>query len=368
MSLKERIVRRIAAEGPISVADYMALCLADPKDGYYTRDEPGADRFGGDQFGKWGDFITAPEVSQMFGELLGLWCVDAWTRLLGKAAPLNLIELGPGRGTLMADALRAARASPEFLKAARIHLVEIGPSLKRKQRTALAGLDVVWRDGFDAVPDGPFLLLANEFFDALPIRQFVATPKGFAERRIGLDDAGTGLRFGLTQGADPWTKFLPPALAQAPMGSVVEMSPASLALIQSIAQRIVRRGGAALIVDYGPAASEPGDSLQAVRRHEKADVLDDPGRADITAHVDFQSLAKAAEAEGAEALGPVAQGAFLERLGIAERANRLMAKADSRQRQDIGRALQRLIAAEEMGTLFKALALVPRGMGTPAGF
>lgn len=363
MSLKERIARRIAAEGPISVADYMILCLADPKDGYYTRDEPGAD-----QFGAKGDFITAPEVSQMFGEMMGLWCVDAWTRLLGKPSPINLIELGPGRGTSMADALRAARVSPEFLAAARIHLVEISPSLKRKQRTALAGLDAVWHDGFDAVPEGPFLLLANEFFDALPIRQFVTTPAGIVERRIGLDDAGTGLRFGLTPGPSPWAKFLPPALVEAPGGSVVEISPASLTLIQAIAKRIVRRGGAALIVDYGPAASEPGDSLQAVRRHEKQGVLDDPGRADITAHVDFQSLAKAAEAEGAEALGPVAQGEFLGRLGIAARANRLREKADSRQRQDLDLALRRLIAPEEMGTLFKALALVPRGVGTPAGF
>lgn len=363
MSLKDRIVALIAAEGPISIADYMTLCLADPREGYYTRDEAGAD-----QFGARGDFITAPEVSQMFGELLGLWCVDAWTRLLGKPAPFHLIELGPGRGTLMADALRAARVAPDFLAAARIHLVEISPSLKRKQRTALAGLDVVWHDGFDAVPDGPFLLLANEFFDALPIRQFVATPKGAAERRIGLDDSGTGLRFGLTPGPSPWAKLLPPALANAPEGSVLELSPASLLLIQSIARRIVRRGGAALIVDYGPAASEPGDSLQAVRRHKKQDVLDDPGHADITAHVDFQALAEAAKAEGARALGPATQSEFLQRLGIAERARRLKEKADSRQTQAIDPALQRLIGPQEMGTLFKALALVPRGQDAPAGF
>ncbi len=363
MSLKDRIVRLIAAEGPISVADYMTLCLADPREGYYTRDEAGAD-----QFGKKGDFVTAPEVSQMFGELLGLWCVDAWTGLLNKPATFHLIELGPGHGTLMEDALRAARVAPDFLAAARIHLVEISPSLKRKQRTALAGLDVVWHDSFDAVPDGPFLLLANEFFDALPIRQLVATPKGVAERRIGLDDAGTGLRFGLTPGPSPWAKLLPQSLAGAPEGSVIELSPASLLLIQSIAQRIVRRGGAALVVDYGPAASEPGDSLQAMRRHKKQSVLDDPGQADITAHVDFQALAKAAQAEGARALGPVAQGAFLQRLGIAERAGRLQEKADSQQSLDIALALRRLLAPEEMGTLFKALALVPRGQAAPAGF
>lgn len=363
MSLKQRIVRHIAAEGPISVADYMTLCLADPGDGYYTRDRPGAD-----QFGARGDFVTAPEVSQMFGELLGLWCVDAWMRLLNKAAPINLIELGPGRGTLMADALRAAGVAPDFLAAARIHLVEISPSLKRKQRTSLAGLDVVWHDSFDAVPDGPFLLLANEFFDALPIRQFVAAPGGIVERQIGLDDTGAGLRFGLAPGPSPWAKLLPPALATAPEGSLLELSPASLTLVQSIARRIVRHGGAALIADYGPAESRPGDTLQALRRHAKSGVLDDPGLADLTAHVDFQTLAKAAAAEGARAFGPAAQGDFLQRLGIAERARRLMEKADSRQARDIDLALRRLIAPEEMGTLFKALALVPRGQDAPAGF
>ncbi|MGQ0675903.1 MAG: class I SAM-dependent methyltransferase [Rhodospirillales bacterium] len=363
MSLKQRLIRRIAAEGPISVAEYMALCLSDPREGYYTRDEPGCDPFGSK-----GDFITAPEISQMFGELLGLWCADAWKRLLGAPDPVNLVELGPGRGTLMADALRAARGVPGFEKAARIHLVEIGPSLKRKQRMALAGMDAVWHDRFDAVPDGPFLLLANEFFDALPIRQFAVTPQGIAERLVGLNRAGDGLGFALTPGPSSWARLLPPALTNAPMGSVVELSPASLVLVQSISRRIAAQGGAALIVDYGPARSGPGDTLQAARRHGKAGVLDEPGLADLTAHVDFQSLAGAAEEAGARAQGPVAQGELLQRLGIAERARRLKENADSRQRADIEAALRRLIAPEEMGTLFKALALAPRGAGTPAGF
>ncbi len=176
------------------------------------------------------------------------------------------------------------------------------------------------------------------------------------------------MRFGPTPGPSPWAKLLPQSLAGAPEGSVIELSPASLLLIQSIAQRIVRRGGAALVVDYGPAASEPGDGLQAMRRHKKQSVLDVPGQADITAHVDFQALAKAAQAEGARALGSVAQGAFLQRLGIAERAGRLQEKADSQQSLDIALALRRLLAPEEMGTLFKALALVPRGQAAPAGF
>jgi len=362
-ALQRRIVRRIAQEGPISVAEYMALCLADPADGYYTRDEPGRD-----QFGASGDFVTAPEVSQMFGELLGLWCVDAWTRLMGAPKPVELAELGPGRGTLMADALRAARAVPAFRDAARINLVEIGPSLKRKQRAALAGLDVRWHDALDSVPEGPLLLVANEFFDALPVRQFAVTDRGIAERMVGLDRSGARLRFGLAPGPSPWAKLLPPALAQAPEGSVVELSPASLALVRTIAKRIAGSGGAALILDYGPARSEPGDTLQAVRRHRKAGVLDQPGEADLTAHVDFQALAAAAEADGARAFGPVPQGEFLKRLGIEERARRLSAGADPRRRADVAAALHRLIAPEEMGTLFKALALAPRDKGTPAGF
>lgn len=368
MSLRERIINRIAAEGPISVAEYMALCLADPRDGYYTRDEPGEDPFGPDQFGQAGDFVTAPEISQLFGELLGLWCVDAWTRLLGRSKPVSLIELGPGRGTLMADALRAARVAPAFLKAARIHLIEISPALKRKQRMALAGLDVVWHDSFDAVPDGPFLLLANEFFDALPVRQFVATPDGMAERVIGLDEARAHLRFGLARDPSAWAKLLPPTLASAQSGSVVEFSPASQALAQSIARRIAGHGGAALIVDYGPAASAPGETLQALRRHLRHDVLEDPGQADITAHVDFAVLARAAGAEGARCFGPLPQGEFLTRLGINERAARLKRDNDPLKTAAIDAALGRLLDGREMGTLFKALALAPAGADAPAGF
>jgi NADH dehydrogenase [ubiquinone] 1 alpha subcomplex assembly factor 7 len=360
--LRRRIARRIAAEGPISVAEYMALCLADPCEGYYTRDEPGRD-----QFGRKGDFTTAPEVSQMFGELVGLWCADAWTRLMGAPRPVELVELGPGRGTLMADALRACKAAPGFLEAARINLVEIGPGLKRRQRAALAGLDVRWHDALDTVPDGPLLLIANEFFDALPVRQFAVTDRGIAERMVGLD-AGGALRFGLAPGPSPWTKLLPPALARAPAGSVVELSPQSLALVQAIARRIADKGGAALILDYGPAESEPGDTLQAVRGHRKVGVFDSPGESDLTARVDFQALAAAAEQAGARAFGPVAQGEFLKRLGIEQRASRLSADADGQTRQAVAAALKRLIAPEEMGTLFKALALAPRGAEPPAGF
>ncbi len=363
MSLKERIIRRIAAEGPISVADYMALCLADPVDGYYTRDAPGLD-----PFGVKGDFITAPEISQIFGELMGLWCVDAWQRLLGSPSPVNLIELGPGRGTLLADALRAARVAPAFLEAARIHLVEVSPALKRRQRMALAGMDVVWHDHFDATPDGPFLLLANEFFDVLPIRQFVATSRGMAERVIGLDETRRHLRFALAPGPSAWAKLLPPALARAHEGSMVELSPAALTLAQSIARRIARRGGAALIVDYGPTVSAPGETLQALKRHLRHNVLEDPGAADVTAHVDFAAIASAAEAAGARSFGPAPQGEFLARLGANQRADRLKAGLGPLGAAEIDTAVGRLLDPKEMGTLFKVLALVPADAGAPAGF
>ena len=357
--LLRRLIQRIAAEGPISVAEYMAQSLLDPRDGYYVRADP---------LGRAGDFTTAPEISQMFGELLGLWCVDAWSRLLDRPSPFALIELGPGRGTLMADALRAARAAPDFLAAARIHLVEASPTLRAKQRQALGGRDVEWHGHLDAVPDVPLLLLANEFFDALPLRQFVRTERGIVERMVGLDPGGERLRFGLAPGPSPWAALLPPASRDAPLGSLLEYSPASIGMAQAIARRIVRHGGAALIVDYGAAESGPGETLQAVRRHDRHEVLDDPGQADLSARVDFAAIAKAASDEGVAAYGPVPQGTLLERLGIANRARVLSARATPAQAADLEGARARLIGGTEMGTLFKALALVPRGRGVPAGF
>ncbi|MCK6451252.1 MAG: SAM-dependent methyltransferase [Alphaproteobacteria bacterium] len=358
-ALLRRLIQRIAAEGPISVAEYMAQVLLDPRDGYYVRADP---------LGRAGDFTTAPEISQMFGELLGLWCVDAWSRLMGSPTRFALAELGPGRGTLMADALRAAQVAPGFLEAAEVHLVEASPALRAKQRQALAGRDVQWHGHLDAVPDLPILLLANEFFDALPVRQFVRTERGMVERMVGLDPAGDALRFGLAPGPGPWAAALPPALREAPLGSLVEYSPASIGIVQAIARRIVGRGGAALLIDYGSAESGPGETLQAVRRHDRHGVLDDPGAADLSARVDFAALAKAASDEGVDAFGPVPQGTLLERLGIAERARMLAQAATSAQAAEIERARARLIGGTEMGTLFKALALAPRGRGVPAGF
>ena len=354
--LGQRIVRQIARAGPITVADYMAQVLTDPEQGYYMR---------GDPLGRQGDFITAPEVSQMFGELIGLWCADTWQRM-GEPPEVILAELGPGRGTLMADALRAAKVLPGFLDAARLHLVEVSPSLRARQEETLGRAAATWRRDLSALPEGPLILVANEFFDALPVRQFERSEAGWSERMVVLDDAGA-LAFGCTPPGPAAELMLPEDLRAAPPGSLVEVSPAGLAVAAEIGRRVTARGGAALIIDYGRAESAPGASLQAVRRHQRHEVLDDPGCADLTAHVDFAALAQAARAAGAASLGPVIQGAFLGRLGLAERAETLLRGAGPAQRRDIEAARARLAGPEQMGELFKVLAIAQPRLGPLAG-
>jgi NADH dehydrogenase [ubiquinone] 1 alpha subcomplex assembly factor 7 len=324
-----KLAQRITEQGPIGIADYMAAALTDPEHGYYM---------GRDPLGAAGDFITAPEVSQMFGELIGLWCAETWARL-GAPAPVALVELGPGRGTLMADALRAARQVPAFAHALRVHLVEVSPSLRARQEETLADVKPSWHESLAGVPDLPVLLIANEFFDALPVRQLVKQAGGWGERLVGPDTDREALAF-----------------------------PAGQAVARDIGRRLAARGGAALIVDYGHEDSDLGETLQAVRRHAPHDVLSEPGTADLTCHVDFAALARAAQEAGAAAHGPVAQGTFLERLGIAARASRLMETATPPQREDIRSARLRLTAPDRMGTLFKVLALTPAGLDPPAGF
>ncbi|WP_343716609.1 SAM-dependent methyltransferase, partial [Inquilinus sp.] len=313
------------------------------------------------------DFIAAPEISQVFGELIGLWCADLWQRM-GAPDPVLLVELGPGRGTLMQDALRAiGRAAPGFRAALRLHLVETSPTLRAAQAARLADAAPIWLDRLADLTDGPALVIANEFFDALPIRQWRRGAKGWHERLVGWDDAAGRLRWELSSRADPGLALIPDAVRGMPEGSIAEACPAGLSHAALLGQRLARQGGAALIVDYGPAESGPGDSFQAVRRHAFADPLDAPGEADLTAHVDFQALAKAAVQAGAEAHGPVAQGAFLEALGLHPRAAQLKKAAPARA-AEIDAAIERLAGPEQMGTLFKALALTAPGLGAPAGF
>jgi NADH dehydrogenase [ubiquinone] 1 alpha subcomplex assembly factor 7 len=342
--------RRIAAQGHVTVAAFMELALG----AYY------ADR---DPLGAQGDFTTAPEVSQMFGEMIGLWCVDLWSRM-GRPTPFVLAELGPGRGTLMADALRAARVAPEFLAAAELHLVEINATLIAAQKAALQGYRPQWHKGFDSLPPGPMILVANEFWDALPIHQFVMTKAGWQERVVALKDDV----FVFAE-ANPGSEriLLRPEHGKATLGEIAEVSPAGLRLAAALGRRFARTPGAALIIDYGTMQSGLGDSLQAVKQHRYHDPLIDPGCADLTAHVDFAALATVAREAGAATHGPKTQGAFLQELGIGLRTQMLKAKSDAAQCAAIDAALERLIGADGMGSLFKVLAITAPDAPQPAG-
>ena len=350
--LAKLIEAEITLTGPMPVARFMALALGHPEHGYYMRAEP---------FGRDGDFTTAPEISQMFGELLGLWCADAWLRM-GRPDPVLLVELGPGRGVMMVDALRATARVPGFAAARQVHLVESSPRQRRQQQAALAGQDISWHTSLDEVPAGPMLLLANEFFDALPIRQFVRLRDGWHERMIGLAPLGQGLAF--TAAPDPLPLDHPMA-GSAPEGAVIETSPAAAAQASQIGERLARQGGLALIVDYGHERPQAAATFQAVRGHLRHDPLLAPGDADLTAHVDFSALSAAA---GVTSYGPVAQGDLLRALGIVERATALARNATAAQGASIAGALARLTEPKAMGTLFRALALAGTGIGAPAGF
>ena len=354
--LGRKIADLIRAAGPMTIADYMAICLGDPAHGYYVTRDP---------FGTGGDFITAPEVSQMFGELIGLWLADVWMQA-GCPHGVQIVEIGPGRGTLMADALRALKLVPELRAAATVHLVEMSPALRAVQEHTLAqsAMPVFWHDRLEDVPAGPLLVVANELFDALPIRQFLRIDGIFRERVVGLGERGQ-LTFGIGPGVLPEAE-LPPSLRAAADGSVVEISPASIALMTTLAGRIARDGIAALVIDYGHARSGLGDTFQAMRRHGFADPLACPGEADLTAHVDFASLARAARAAGAVPHGAVEQGQFLHALGIDQRAASLARSKDAVTAAAIEAGRARLVEPAQMGSLFKVLVITRPGL-TPAG-
>jgi len=359
--LAERLRRRIALTGPITVADFMVEALAHPTLGYYRRARA---------VGAAGDFVTAPEISQMFGELIGAWLAERWIAI-GRPDRVRLVELGPGRGTLLTDALRATRGISGFHAALQLHLVEIDDTLRTLQQAALANAAATarWHERFEDVPDdAPLLLVANEFFDALPVRQLVRGSPGWCERMIGLADDET-FAFAVTPGPSPLTRLLDaPENAHAPDGAVIEVSPAALSLMHAVAGRVVRHRGAALIVDYGYDRGSHGDTLQALYRHTKIGIFDRIGDSDLTAHVDVAALARTALQAGAAVDGPVGQGDFLRALGIAQRAQALSARATPQQAAAIATGMARLIEPDRMGTLFRVLAVRDPVTPTAPGF
>ena len=352
--LAERLRERITREGPISVANYMQACLADEREGYYTSRQP---------IGASGDFVTSPEVSQIFGELLGLWAVAVW-QSMGEPKSIVVAELGPGRGTLLADAARSWLSVKHFAGCVSLTLVETSPLLREIQRKTLHAVHqpIQWCETIDEVPRGrPFIVLANEFIDALPIRQLVRRGSAWRELCVGLSAQGKPV---FMDGDIVDDSTLPAATE----GSVLEMRSATAPLLASLAARAREIPLAALFIDYGHAKSGLGDTLQAVRGHRYADPLAFPGKTDLTAHVDFAALKHEAEALGLRAYGPMSQGEFLLKLGLSERRDRLLETARPEQRELIASGASRLVDRSQMGILFKVLALTSDGLAPPPPF
>lgn len=360
-TLAARLRERIASEGPLPVSAFMMEALFDPMHGFYATKDP---------LGAHNDFITAPEISQMFGELIGLWAVECWSQM-GSPDPVQLIELGPGTGRMMSDVARVLRAAPDLIDAAETTLVEVSPALKMVQGRTLAGAPVPirWAPRLEAVRPGPTLLLANEFLDCLPIRQAVQHDGVWRERCVAMhpDD---GERFAFVLGpalSAPDLALIPAPLRDLPDGSLVELRPADAAVIEAVAERLNDHPGYALFIDYGAAAPDHGDTLQAIRKHEKVDPLDAPGTADLTAWVAFDALARAGLNAGLQVFGPALQGPFLKGLGLDVRAALLAKSQDKEGRARLERQAARLSAPDEMGSLFKVIAFASPGLAPPPG-
>jgi NADH dehydrogenase [ubiquinone] 1 alpha subcomplex assembly factor 7 len=354
-ALLEEIKALIARDGPITIERYMALALAHPDFGYYMSRDP---------FGASGDFTTAPEISQMFGELLGLWAAEVWTSM-GSPNPVRLVELGPGRGTLMSDALRAARIVPKFRAALDVWLMETSPTLASMQHELLldSGVAVAWVQKLDEIPAGPVIVIGNEFLDALPVRQFVRVGGQWRERTVRLNHEGN-LAFDVATTPEPYIQ------ANAPNGKVLEVNPSGHRFMFELGARLVKQGGAALLIDYGHSVTGLGDTLQALRAHRYVDPLAAPGECDLTVHVDFAAMARSACAAGAAVYGPIDQGDFLRAIGIDLRAKALADRADPERAEELKHARDRLVGKGkgEMGALFKAMAVANRRVPSPPGF
>lgn len=366
MSLRDRLKRRLTTEGPISVAEYMTLCLLDPVDGYYpTRDPLGSE----------GDFVTAPEMSQMFGEVLGLWALQSWQDL-GRPETVHLIEFGPGRGIMMSDILRAARLDPDFTKAVQVTLIEASAALEavQAQTLAQAAIPVSWAKNLSEVPNGASIIIGNEFLDCLPIRQFIqkdhfAGRAGWHERLVTWDEDRDNLAYASSPVAISETvqSLLPNAQSTAKNDDLIEVCASAHLVLDQIKKRFKDNPGRALFIDYGPETTEFGDTLQALKRHKKVGVFSDPGNTDLTARVDFEALQDFAKTIDLEVSSTQTQSAFLSRLGLEIRAVAL-ARAKPDAKEKIARQMERLTHPDHMGTLFKAICFQSSGLGKPLGF
>ncbi len=356
--LEERLVDLIRLKGPITVADYMADALGHPHDGYYMTRTP---------FGAEGDFTTAPEISQIFGELIGLWLIENW-RAMGSPDSFNLIELGPGRGVLMEDILRAARLRAGFSNAACVWLLEISGRLRVEQQRRLraSGVKPLWADEFADISPAPSLIIANEFFDCLPVRQFERVERGWRERLVDVDN-DSRLVFVLGKTPPPPNYNLPGDDESEP-GDIFEINFAARDFMSELVATLTEKGGAALIFDYGHVASGLGDTLQAVRGHKFWPPLSTPGEADLTAHVDFAALADAAVDAGAAVYGPTAQGRFLDRLGLSLRTEMLCKDKAEGEQETIRSGSHRISAPDQMGEIFKVMCIASPDLPAPPGF
>lgn len=354
-ALNDHLIKLIQLHGPITMSNYMTEALTNPKYGYYINQNP---------FGTKGDFITAPDVSQMFGELIGLWFADIWLKMKSPKK-VHLIELGPGRGTLMADFLRVINVVPDFLETIEMHFVEASPSLIETQKDKFKHYSnkKKWHETVKSAleaaeeEDAVTFIIANEFFDALPIRQFQKTDLGWHERMVTVNEDGNGL----TQMLSPFPVGdvkLSDHFNNAELHSVIEVSPMSEFITHEISTHIKKQRGAALLIDYGYTDHQTGETLQAVEKHKFASIFSEPGFADLSAHVNFRKIIDVIESNGLKSLGPVSQGKFLNDMGIEERAKALISQASKEQTEDIISALKRLIAPDEMGTLFKVVGMI----------
>lgn len=346
MSLESFLKKQIAQQGPVSVADFMHLALMHPHYGYYQQQQP---------FGKDGDFVTAPEISQMFGEMVGVWLASIWQQM-GSPKELQLVELGPGRGVLMDDILRATEHVPAFHESLSIVMVEQSASLQLVQKEKLTPrkVDISWAKTLEKLAPKPTLFIANEFFDALPIHQYIKTSQGLCERMVGVEEGALAFVVGAPGGHSKAFITIEHTLQE---NDIVEVSPASVHVMEQIATHIKQFGGAGLFIDYGYEMPATGDTLQAVKHHRYHPVLEEVGTADITAHVNFTALANAAKNAGAKQQQITTQAAFLQQVGIEHRAEALQQHATQLQKEAVQKALHRLMDEKEMGTLFKALMI-----------